>query len=88
MPDLASSNKIIVTGGTSIIGHFLLSRLVAAGYEIHAISRDGRKNVGATSKQVIWHEADISRAEQFPLIDARALIHLAPSGYCHHCCRF
>ncbi|BCT68982.1 NAD-dependent epimerase/dehydratase family protein [Nitrosospira sp. NRS527] len=78
MPDLASSNKIIVTGGTSIIGHFLLSRLVAAGYEIHAISRDGRKNVGATSKQVIWHEADISRAEQFPLIDARALIHLAP----------
>ncbi len=78
MPGLASPHKIIVTGATSIIGHFLLSRLVAAGYEVHAISRDGGKNVGTTSNQVIWHEADISRAEQFPLIDAQALIHLAP----------
>jgi nucleoside-diphosphate-sugar epimerase len=78
MPGLASPHKIIVTGATSIIGYFLLSRLVAAGHEVHAISRDGGKNVGTTSNQLIWHEADISRAEQFPLIHAEALIHLAP----------
>lgn len=78
MPSLASPHKIIVTGATSIIGYFLLSRLVAAGYEVHAISRDGGKNVGTTSNQLIWHEADISRAGQFPLIHAEALIHLAP----------
>jgi nucleoside-diphosphate-sugar epimerase len=78
MPGLASPHKIIVTGATSIIGHFLLSRLMAAGYEVHAISRGGGKNVVTTDNKLIWHEADISRAEQFPLIHAQALIHLAP----------
>lgn len=78
MPDLASPHKIIVTGASSIIGHFLLPRLVAAGYEVHAISRNGEKNAATTGKRLIWHESDISLPEQFPPIDARALIHLAP----------
>jgi nucleoside-diphosphate-sugar epimerase len=78
MSGFTSPPKIIVTGATSIIGHFLLSRLLAAGYEVSAISRGGGKNAVTTDNKLIWHEADISRAEQFPLIHAQALIHLAP----------
>ncbi len=78
MPDLAFPHKIIVTGATSIIGHFLLPRLVAAGHEVHAISRNGKKSAATTGKQLIWHESDITRPEQFPAIDAPTLIHLAP----------
>lgn len=63
MSDLASSPKIIVTGATSIIGRFLLPRLVNAGYEVHAISRNCRENPGETDKKVLWHPVDIAHSE-------------------------
>lgn len=77
MSDPAPSRKIIVTGATSIIGHYLLPRLLDAGYEVHAISRGG-KNPTISSKKLIWHQADISYPEQLPGINAQAFIHLAP----------
>ncbi|SFO39519.1 NAD-dependent epimerase/dehydratase family protein [Nitrosospira briensis] len=78
MPESASSLKIIVTGATSIIGHYLLPRLMNAGYEVHAISRGGEKNPATTGNTLIWHQADIIHPEQLPGVKARALIHLAP----------
>lgn len=78
MSDLASSPKIIVTGATSIIGRFLLPRLVNAGYQVHAISRNCRQNPSETDKKVFWHPVDIAHPEQLPRLDAQALIHLAP----------
>lgn len=73
-----SPNKIIVTGASSIVGQFLLPRLSKAGYEVHAISRGGGRNPTTTERNLFWHQADISRPEQLPRIEARALIHLAP----------
>jgi nucleoside-diphosphate-sugar epimerase len=72
--------KVIVTGATSMIGHFLLPRLVAAGYEVHAISRKQHieTNDAGTDPRVIFHVADITDPEQFPQLDAVALIHLGP----------
>ena len=78
MSEPASSHKIIVTGATSIIGHYLLPRLLNAGYEVHAISRGGGKNPVTTGKKLIWHQADILHPEQLPGINVQALIHLAP----------
>ena len=78
MSDLASPPKVIVTGATSIIGRFLLPRLVNAGYEVHAISRNCRENPGETDKKVFWHPGDVTHPEQLPRVNAQALIHLAP----------
>src|SRR5687768_8973726 len=78
MSEPDSSHKIIVTGATSIIGHYLLPRLLNAGYEVHAISRGGGQNLATTGKKLIWHKADIIHPVQLPVINAQALIQLAP----------
>ncbi|MDN5936191.1 MAG: SDR family NAD(P)-dependent oxidoreductase, partial [Nitrosospira sp.] len=78
MSDLAFPDKIIVTGATSVIGHFLLTRLVEAGCEVHAVSRSPGESLSTTDKKVFWHQADIRHAEQLPKVNAQALIHLAP----------
>jgi nucleoside-diphosphate-sugar epimerase len=70
--------KIVVTGATSVIGHFLLPRLLDAGYEVHAISRSLAEGLNQTDKKLFWHEADISHPKQLPEVNAQALIHLAP----------
>src|SRR5574340_1337230 len=73
----ASSNKIIVTGATSVIGRCLLPRLLEAGYEVHAVSRKGCVNPDITDN-LSWHQADIDHPEQLPGVGAAALVHLAP----------
>lgn len=78
MSDLVSPPKIIVTGATSIIGRFLLPRLVNAGYEVHAISRNCHENPCETYKKVFWHPVDMTHPEQLPKVNAQVLIHLAP----------
>lgn len=78
MSDPASSHKIVVTGATSVIGHFLLSRLLDAGYEVHAVSRSPAESLGTTDEKLFWYQADIGNPEQLPRVNAQALIHLAP----------
>lgn len=83
MSNSASPQKILVTGATSMLGRFLLPRLLDAGYEVHAISRapsenPNMTNINTTDKKMFWHQADISHPEQLPHINAQALIHLAP----------
>src|SRR5688500_18085460 len=78
MSSPGSAPKIIVTGATSIIGAFLLPRLLEAGYEIHAVSRDFGKKLLTAGENPVWHRADITRPEQLPRINAAILIHLAP----------
>lgn len=76
----AAERRIIVAGATSIVGHFLLPRLVAAGYEVHALSRRAPSQEGPseTSARVIWHQIDVTRDLGRWSIDATRLIHLAP----------
>ena len=70
--------KIIVTGATSMIGYFLLGKLLTAGYQVHAVSRASSNSPDTAAKGVIWHQADVSQPEKLVGIDAWALIHLAP----------
>jgi nucleoside-diphosphate-sugar epimerase len=77
MSSLASSRQVVVTGATSIIGRFLLPRLLEAGYEVHAFSRKSGLHPAAADR-LFWHQVNIDHPEQLPKINATALIHLAP----------
>jgi nucleoside-diphosphate-sugar epimerase len=72
-----SPNKIIVTGATSIIGPFLLARLLEAGYEVHALTRKNNPDTAGVSR-LFWHQVNVDHPEQLPTVNAVALIHLAP----------
>jgi nucleoside-diphosphate-sugar epimerase len=69
--------RLIVSGATSQIGHFLLPKLVAAGVDVYALSRrDGQGS--AKESAVHWLHADLGQpgvAETLPPADA--LIHVA-----------
>ena len=78
MLEPSGSAKVIVTGATSMIGHFLLEKLLAGGYVVHAVSR-ASSNSPTGGRRLIWHQADISHPSlALAGIDACALIHLAP----------
>jgi len=66
---------VLVAGATSMVAHYLIPRLVHAGYEVHAVSR--RPSAASPVAGVVWHVADVARG----VPDAPAgsvLIHLAP----------
>src|SRR5690242_17284651 len=77
MSNSASSRRIIVTGATSIIGRFLLPRLLENGYEVFAISRNYAENC-LSGNELSWQVADIRDPDQLPEVHAATLIHLAP----------
>jgi nucleoside-diphosphate-sugar epimerase len=65
--------RILVTGGSSVVGDYLLPRLAGAGHDVTVLSR-------ASHAQAGWRQADAARG---PVWDAsldgtEALIHLAP----------
>ncbi|HVW64763.1 MAG TPA: NAD-dependent epimerase/dehydratase family protein [Nitrosospira sp.] len=78
MLEPSGSRKVIVTGATSMIGHFLLDKLLAEGYKVHAISRASGPSSYTGDHPLIWHQADISQHRALAGIDAGILIHLAP----------
>lgn len=67
------AQAILVTGATTQIGRFLLPRLAAQGFAVHAISR---KPQAEAVPEVVWHQADLKQ-EPLPAVGAGCLIHLA-----------
>jgi nucleoside-diphosphate-sugar epimerase len=47
MPGQVSRMRAVVTGATGLIGHAIVSELVAAGHGVRAVVRDGRVTDGA-----------------------------------------
>lgn len=68
--------RIVVTGASSLIGHFLLPRLVAEKYSVVAISRNPEEQ-GAALADCEWRRADIG-ASALSVTPPYTLIHLAP----------
>jgi nucleoside-diphosphate-sugar epimerase len=67
--------RALVTGATGVVGHFLLPRLVAAGWDVDAISRRAAR--GESAAGVHWHTLDMARdAGAVPATDV--LFHAAP----------
>jgi nucleoside-diphosphate-sugar epimerase len=73
----ADSNQTLVTGASSQIGEFLLSRLVEEGHEVWALSR---QRVTAGSPDIHWVRGNLADPEFRirEIENARILIHLAP----------
>ncbi len=66
--------KILVTGATSLIGHFLLPRLRSADHTIFAFSRSKQ-----SSQDINWYQYDGFSFAAKPSVDqAEVLIHLGP----------
>ena len=67
-------DAVAVVGATSLVGHYLLPRLAAAGHAVHAISR---KPPASEAGPWRWHAADVSEgASALPAVTAA--VHLAP----------
>ena len=67
--------NIVVTGASSQIGRFLLPRLIAAGHDVFAVSR---QPPSAVASDVHWLAGDLLRPESIVWPEAAVLIHLAP----------
>lgn len=54
-------NKVLVTGASGFIGRQCLPLLISKGFEVHAVSRSGRRPLNLASANVHWHELDLLR---------------------------
>lgn len=71
-----TSRRLILTGGTSLIGDYLIPRLLASGYQIQGLIRTASRD---NQPGITWHTADISNDLTLPLLsEAYFAIHLAP----------
>ena len=78
-PSIVTSppSRVIVTGATGLVGHYLLPRLREAGFEVHALTR--RRPAPRAPAGVVWHSLDIAQGlGEWDLVGATHVIHLAP----------
>ena len=67
---------ITVTGLASVVGHFLLPRLLATGYHVQALSREDKSLQNTDS--VVWYKIHSDHIITPAIKVAPVLIHLAP----------
>ena len=72
---MGQSEAVVVTGVTSLVGHYLLPRLMESGFAVHALSR--RPRPADVLEPVQWHVVDISENLSWNG-HASGGIHLAP----------
>jgi nucleoside-diphosphate-sugar epimerase len=76
-PGTARPRGAIVLGATGVVGHFLLPRLSAAGWRVHAISR--RPVLSAAPPGVRWHAYDVGQGLAGVDTDGASVVfHAAP----------
>jgi GT2 family glycosyltransferase/nucleoside-diphosphate-sugar epimerase len=89
----ATKRRVAVTGATSLIGDYLIPKLLQGGYEVDAFSRKPPDTLPVPGLR--WKRIDISSVSGQMLTDVEALIHLAPLSTLppllketdHHCLR-
>ncbi|WP_136416247.1 NAD(P)-dependent oxidoreductase [Herbaspirillum sp. ST 5-3] len=69
--------RVLLTGATGFIGGHVLPRLVASGYEVHAVSTKAPRQ----TQGVVWHQTDlldtVASAHLMETIRPTHLLHLA-----------
>jgi nucleoside-diphosphate-sugar epimerase len=77
LPAPGLARKALVTGATGVVGHYLLCRLEAAGFEVHAPTRSQAPPRGPAG--IHWRTLDIANGlGDWSLPDVPYAIHLAP----------
>jgi nucleoside-diphosphate-sugar epimerase len=70
--------RVLVTGASGCVGRHAVARLVARGWQVHAVSSRDR---GTPSDGVVWHQADLLDPDQLEAAVTAAkpthLLHLA-----------
>ena len=86
MPSAAEAGdvrSVLVTGATGLVGHYLLSRLCAAGFDVHAVSRRPRDEAESEAlppgraSRARWISLDLTHGE-LSLVPVACLFHAAP----------
>ena len=68
-------SRVLLTGATGFLGSHALAPLVAAGHELHAVTRG--ENMGE-AEHVVWHRADLlASASIVAEVAPEVLLHLA-----------
>jgi nucleoside-diphosphate-sugar epimerase len=57
---MAKPDRVLVIGGSGFIGRTLVSQLVERGCDVHALSRQRRRNAGG---RITWHHGDVTDRE-------------------------
>lgn len=70
--------EIWVFGATSVVGRYLLPRLLVAGYRVCAFSRNPVDAAATATPHLTWHTHDIRLTSDLPLGRPDAVVHLAP----------
>jgi len=55
---MSESTRVLVTGATGFIGRWTIDALLAAGYEVHAVT----SGITTLRDEVVWHRADLLEA--------------------------
>jgi nucleoside-diphosphate-sugar epimerase len=72
-----TAGTVVVAGATSLVGHFLLPRLHAAGLRVHALSR--RPSPAGEGAAATWHQVDVAEGlERLELPRSFQLVSLVP----------
>lgn len=71
--------QVLVSGATNQVGVFLLPRLIAAGFHVHALSRRDSAAHKPQHERIIWHQADLDIEKHVQAApQASYFFHLAP----------
>jgi len=75
-PPLTDGCRVMITGATSQVGHFLIPRLAERGCRLTLVSRRPARDENRPG--VRWVQWDLSRDAVPPALEADVLVHLAP----------
>ncbi|PKP41225.1 MAG: TIGR01777 family protein, partial [Bacteroidetes bacterium HGW-Bacteroidetes-12] len=74
------SEKVLITGGTGLIGKVLTKLLLKKGYLVYILTRDKNKLASITNVSYSFWDIDKEIVDKEVLLSANYIVHLAGAG--------